>query len=667
MFARFFTVVCIALCVVQVASGAAFGQAARSRDAGWFAEREWAARLGARARIDRDRKVKAQIDQSNFGVQHYHIALAIDASAGTIAGRVTAVVEATTAAGTLVFDLVDGLVVDSVLVGGAPQAFTHQNDLVTITLSTPLSQAEQADVTIVYSGAPDTPNDVIGNVAAFNFETTRAGNPVIYSFSAPTFARAWWPCKDVLDDKATAHLVVTVSDTLIVASNGVLQQTIDNGDGTQEVTWAVSNPVATYLVSLAISNYDVFTHYYRYAPTDSMPVVYYVYPEDRADAEIDFAPTVPMIQFYSGLFGQYPFVDEKYAMAEFGWSGGMENQTCTSYGARFLTGDNRYDRIIAHELAHQWWGDMITCGDWRDIWLNEGFATYCEALWFESTRGRQYYMDYMDGLRWPFGPFPGTIYDPDYVYNTTVYDKGAWVLHMLRWVMGDQDFFDAMRAYAADVRFAYGNAVTRQFQEVCEGYYGSSLDWFFDQWVYSEGEPAYTYYWKKSGSGAGQQVDVRISQTQDGLVYRMPIEIVLEMPTGDMRVTRWNEVRNQTYSFETMEPVTGVSIDPDGWILGDKTQGKRGDLPALAVTPNPFNQDTEISFQTSTSGWVSLVVYDVTGARVKVLQDGPLPPAFHIILWDGRNDTGAPVAKGVYYLDLHTPTAHTTTRAVLVR
>jgi aminopeptidase N len=666
---RFVLIVFAVFALGEAGANAARAQNRHWADEDWFARQEWAGRVGVRERIERDRKVKAQVDQSNFDVQHYHIVLDIDPNAETIAGRVTAVVEATTGTGNLVFDLVDGLSVDSVLVGGAPMAFTHQNDLVAVTLSSPLSAGEQAQVTIVYAGAPDTPNDVIGGITAFNFDRNRHGSLVVYTFSAPTFARAWWPCKDVLDDKATAHIVVTVPDTLIVASNGVEQQVVDNGDGTQDVSWLESSPIATYLLSLAISNYDVFTHHYRYTPNDSMPVVYYVYPEDRADAEIDFAPTVPMIAFYSGLFGQYPFVDEKYAMAEFDWGGGMEHQTCTSYGARFLTGDNRYDRIIAHELAHQWWGDLITCGDWRDIWLNEGFATYCEALWFENRDGRQAYLDYMDDLRYPFGTFPGTVYDPDYLYNATVYDKGAWVLHMLRWVMGDQAFFDALSAYAADNRFAYGTATTAEFQELCEGFYSSrsDLDWFFQQWVYREGEPAYTYYWKSTASGSGQRVDVKITQTQSGSVYEMPIEIVLEMPTGDLRATRWNTARTQNYTFETLEPVTGVSVDPDGWILGNKSQGNTSSLPALAVTPNPFNRRTDISFQTDVAGPVSLVVYDVTGARVKVLQDGSLPPAFHSYPWDGRNDQGDLVAKGVYYVDLQTQAGRVTTKAVIVR
>jgi len=666
MLIRLVAITCALFGLAAVGMEIADAQSTRSEHPDWFAKQEWAAKIDVREWIERDRRVKAQVDQSNYDVQHYHIRLTIDPVTETIDGQVTAQVEATAATSTLVFDLVDSLSVSSVVVDGSVQTFIHENNLITVSLSPPLDFGEQADVWIGYSGKPDAENEEIRNVSAFTFDTHGNDELVIFTFSAPTFARAWWPCKDVLEDKATADVVVTVPDTLIVASNGALVQIADNGNGTHEYTWHEEHPIATYLVSLAISNYDVFRHHFHYASTDSMPVEYYVYPEDRANAEIDFAPTVSMIQFYDSLFGDYPFLDEKYAMAEFEWGGAMEHQTCTSYGNRRITGDNRNDRIVAHELSHQWWGDMITPSTWADIWLNEGFATYCEALWFEDLDGRQEYLDYMDGLRGSF-PFMGTIYDPDVLYGSTVYYKGAWVLHMLRWVMGDQDFFDAMRAYGEDLRFAYANATTAQFQGVCENYFGSSLDWFFDQWVYQEGEPAYTYYWKKTANGAGQRVDVKLTQTQDGFAYEMPVEIVLHTSAGEVRDTVWNSAWTQNYAFETLGSVTGVSVDPDGWILADKTKGQSGDLPALSITPNPFNAVTAISFQTQSDGAVNLTVYDVTGARVKVLVEEQRPAAFYTVPWDGRNDSGDTVAKGVYYLDLHTPTAHTTASVVIVR
>ena len=640
-------------------------QAPRASDPAWFVKQEWASRVGVRELIARDALVKAQVDQSNYDVQHYHIALDIDPSTETIAGRVTAVVEATVATGSLVFDLLEGLTVDSVLVDGVPVFFSHENDLITVTLPAQLAPAEQADVDIFYGGSPGTLNDEL-NVPAFSFDTHGNGELLIFTFSAPTFARAWWPCKDVLDDKATGHFVVTIPDTLVVASNGYLQQTTDNGDGTKEVTWEITYPIATYLVSLAISNYDVFRHYYRYAADDSMVVEYYVYPEDRADAEIDFAPTVPMIEFYAGVFGEYPFIGEKYGMAEFNWQGGMEHQTCTSYGDYFITGDNSNDRIVAHELSHQWWGDMITPADWRDIWLNEGFATYCEALWTEHLNGAQSYFDSMQRRRGNY-PYSGTVYDPVDFYDGTVYDKGAWVLHMLRWVMGDSDFFAAMRAWGADVRFKYANGVSADFQAVCETVYGSSLGWFFDQWLNWVGEPEYTYYWKAEGFKGPQSVYLTIDQRQSGGAYVMPVEVVFETIAGTVRDTVWNDRRTQQFILDSNNTVTAVRLDPLGWILGDKSLGAVADAPSMRITPNPFADVTTITYNVTTAGDVSLIVYDVTGARVKTLHEGPLAEALYTVDWDGINDRGNLVASGVYFLDLQVPGGRVTQRAVIVR
>src|SRR5438876_2143765 len=185
-------------------------------------------------------------------------------------------------------------------------------------------------------------------------------------------------------------------------------------------------------------------------------------------------------------------------MAEFGWtSGAMEHQTITSMGYLLLTGDATYEGVVAHELSHQWFGDAVTLTDWRNIWLNEGFATYSEALWTEYKKGQQAYLDYMK--KNDFGYFTSTVYAPEgfisnYAVYATVYQKGSWVLHMLRGMMGDEIFFKALREYFD--RYKYKNATTQDFQKVFEEIYGQPLDWFFDEWVYKGiGRPKYEYSW----------------------------------------------------------------------------------------------------------------------------------------------------------------------------
>jgi aminopeptidase N len=661
----------VAIVIALLPTGGLDAQPRESRnvDRTRFAQQAWAQSAELHELLERDRMLKAYVDQSNFDVQHYHIVIDIDTATKTIDGSVSAVVEATRSTGSLVFDLVDTLAVSRVLLDDAAQTFTHHNDLIEIALAQPLAQGEQAYVVIEYSGDPSVTYNNLVNRPAFSWDTHGNNDALIFTFSAPTFARAWWPCKDVPGDKASAHIIATVPEGLVVASNGSLQQIVDNGDGTIEVTWAETHPIATYLVSLAISNYRQFSHYYHYSDVDSMEVAYFVYPEDYDDAQIDFSSTVSMIEFYADRFVEYPFLNEKYGMAEvnIGLSA-MEHQTCTSYSNRFIGGDHDNDWIIAHELSHQWWGNMITPSDWRDIWLNEGFATYSEALWFEHAEGRRAYFNWMDGYRWPFdGGFPGTVYDPDAIYGLTVYHKGAWVLHMLRWVMGDNAFFGALSAYASDTRFAYKNATTANFQEVCEAAYGSDLDWFFDQWVYREGEPKYVYNWKTTAVGGNHQVDVWIEQVQPGKIYEMPIELRFRMSTAVETTVVDNDWSLRQYTFTMPHPVFSVEVDPDGWLLGDISRGGVSAVPPVTVSPNPFGSSTSIVFETTAAGQVDLVVYDVTGARVKTLKDGPLPPDFHNIPWNGTNDRGQTVGAGVYFVDLSTPNGRSTIRAVLVR
>jgi aminopeptidase N len=662
----------VALAAILMTFGWSAAQESAVPDPRAFAKQEMARRARIQERAEAERVKKALVDQGTIDVLHYELSLDIDPDTETIDG--TVLIEALAVVSpiqSVILDLFDNLTVTDVRENGSSVGFTHEDDLITIALGLNYQYQDTIRLAIDYNGQPAGVNDELG-LTAFTFGThpRPAGEQLsIFTLSEPFFARAWWPCKDVLPDKATARLKISVPDTLVVASNGLLESEEPLPDGKKRFVWFESYPITTYLVSLAISNYRTFRDYYRVSPIDSMAVDYFVYPEDFEEAKKAFAVTVPMIEYYSGLFGEYPFVDEKYGMAEFGWGGAMEHQTCTSMSAGMIDSTGRADWVIAHELSHQWWGDMISPGTWADIWLNEGFATYCEALWFEKEGGFEAYIDWIRRHRSRYG-FQGTVYDPDNLFGITVYWKGMWVLHMLRGVMGDTSFLNALQAYAADDMHAYKNATTVDFKGICENEYGSSLQWFFDEWVYGTGEPRYQYFWSQNSSEMNGPVDVTIRQIQSGPLFTMPVDLHFTLLSGDISIdttiTVWNEMEVQHYRFQLADRVTNVTLDPDDWILKSSVESDLDPL-SMGVNPNPFNASAKFTFETGEPGTVEITIYGVNGARVKTLFKDPLPPGFHQVVWDGTNDGGEQVASGVYFVRLQALEGTLVRKAVLLK
>jgi hypothetical protein len=272
-----------------------------------------------------------------------------------------------------------------------------------------------------------------------------------------------------------------------------------------------------------------------------------------------------MIAFYAETFGEYPFLEDKYGMSAFPWSGAMEHTTNTSYGYLLIDGGHSNDYVIAHELAHQWWGDSVSPEDWKDVWLNEGFASYSEALWAEHLGGADRYRDYMNSF-WS-SSFDGTLYDPNELFGSTVYDKGAWAVHMLRGVMGDGPFFQGLRDWYASRRDATGN--TAQFQSTMQARYGASLGWYFEEWVYGPNMPAYEVGWTTADLGSGAYRNwVQIRQTQaDAGLFTMPVRLTLVTASGREARTVWNDALDQDFTLDTAEPLTDLVFDERDWIL----------------------------------------------------------------------------------------------------
>ncbi|MEE9167847.1 MAG: M1 family aminopeptidase [Candidatus Neomarinimicrobiota bacterium] len=604
-----------------------------------------------------------QGEEAGFDVTFYRVSLNIDPGTKSIAGDVTMRAHSTVSdLQEVTLDLYNNMVVDSITSEGSLLAYSHADNKLNIDLSRKHDTGEAFAVRIYYSGQPVNE----GGFHSFTFEE-HEGVPIISTLSEPFGSPTWWPCNDDPADKAdSVDLIITVPSSLVVASNGVLISEITHGDGTKTFFWKERYPISSYLVSLAITNYETFSDYYHYSESDSMEVVYFVYPEDLNAAKEDFTVIVPMIEYYSSLFGQYPFIEEKYGMAEFPWGGAMEHQTCTSYGSRLIQGNHYYDWIIAHELAHQWFGNLITMKGWSHIWLNEGFASYAEALWEETLHGRGAYLNYMD--RMDSGLFPTSVfvYDSTDIYslfNRTVYDKGAWVLHMLRRVMGDSAFFQAMKTYVEE--YPFENATTEDFCRICESYYADDLDWFFHQWIYERFRPTYEYSWYETTSEGNHIVSLRLVQTSTGsTLFKMPLDIVLTMASGETTFVVWDSLKTQEFQFVLDEAVTHLEIDPEGWVLKELQYAaglpaSPGMAEAFSLSqnyPNPFNSSTRIPYELTREGAVTLEIIDLAGSAVTrlLVQEGL--PGHHVVSWDGRNGNGEPVASGIYICRLRVDT-----------
>lgn len=332
-------------------------------------------------------KKSLMLSQSDFDAVYYDLDLTITTNPNNLEGTVTDVFRSKVNGLTQVeldFDSREDIGVwQNFSVMGNVSSYTLSNWALTVQLDQSYDIDSTFAITVHYSGVPRA-----GGLQGFVF-----GTNIISTLSEPYLARTWWPCKDDPADKAdSVRIRATVPDNMLVASNGILVSETDNGNNTKTFIWKEKYPITTYLVSLAISNYATFSDSFEFSPGQYMPIDYWVYPAQLSNAHNAFAPLPTMLQIYSNLFGTYPFVSEKYGQAVFKWGGAMEHQTCTSIGGVSVG----WEYVYAHELSHQWFGDLVTCDNWGDIWLNEGFATYCEALYVEQLYGEASFHSYIN-------------------------------------------------------------------------------------------------------------------------------------------------------------------------------------------------------------------------------------------------------------------------------
>lgn len=428
-----------------------------------------------------------ELGNGGYDAQHYTLALSWDDATNTLSGTVALEALAMQALTTFNLDFL-GFTIEAVTLNGEAAAWRRAGREMTIKPAVPLAEDEMFTVAVTYSGVPG--QGVQNDEPRFAEGWTRHSKGVFVA-SQPAGAARWFPVNDHPLDKATYTFRITVPERYLVAANGLLQSVTVNEDGTQTFVWEASDPMASYLATVNIGDFVVQTS----EGPGGLPIRNY-FPTRLAERLIQtFAEVPDMIAFFSELFGPYPFEAYGAVVADTNLSFALETQTISLFGSNVALGMTDAQTVIAHELAHQWFGNSVSLAQWQDIWLNEGFATYASMLWIEHRQGRQamedelnIYYDLIANPTFAAGQFspPGSP-SPENLFNGGVYLRGAWTLHALRQKVGDAAFFDILQTYYR--AYQYSNAETANFIAVAEQVSGQDLGNFFNGWLYATKTP----------------------------------------------------------------------------------------------------------------------------------------------------------------------------------
>jgi aminopeptidase N len=578
-----------------------------------------------------------------YDVLAYHLNLSVQADPAPLEGMAEVSASIREAQDTLWLNA-QGLTISQVTTSEGVRAFIYRNDLLGI--AGPWIVGDTTVLFITYTapvseGYLDT---------GFHY-----GYHLVFTFAEPYGARQWFPCYDEPFDKASeTSISLEMPQGWHLASNGRLDSVSSPSPDRAWESYQNHNPICTYLVSIAAAPYARW-----YAPLPGGGQVrYFAFRNDSESAVYDWERTPQMIAQFTEQFGPYPFDD--YGMSEadlFGGWGAMEHQTFTTMGYHLIDSARTYEGIVAHELAHQWFGDALSPVDFRHIWLNEGFASYGNALWYEEAGEPLEFENFLNAMAESYfaedRQVRYALFDPpeDYLFGTAIYFKGAWVLHMLRrQIMGDSLFFEALRTYTS--RFLYGNVSTNDFQAVCEEVSGQDLDWFFNQWVYQAGFPVLDIGFAFMDTSL--QVTVRQLQENAPQAFRIPITFYVETHDGVTQHTSWFSQREETQFLTTAEPITGAGLTPSQPLL---YQGTGASVPDREIVtpvemslgqnwPNPFNSSTSFSLSLSRMSAVELTLYNLLGERVTTLARGTFPAGTHRISFDAPSS----LSSGSYFV-----------------
>ncbi len=508
--------------------------------------------------------VRAESTHS-YDVLHYLIKLNLPMTSRYLAGTVTIAMRSNMYNLTQIDLYLAGLNVDSIKVDAIPATYNHIADTLLINLPQSYNQGDSFNVMVGYSGTAS------GTMGYLWYQSL---HPISYTLGCPFAEKRWFPCYDRLWDKADygVEFYITVPDSFTVCATGeYLGKTVNQGFATYH--WKHNYPISPYLIHFASSIYNTYSNWYYPAPGESIEVKYYFWPQDSIYAPTAFSLTTDMLYFYDSLFGDYPF--ERYGMDVVNpfTYGGMEHQTMSTIHRQWLISNDYYG--MAHELSHQWWGDMVTCFGWQNVWLNEGFATYCDALYLERREGHNAFINLMlSRLSAYFGAEnsnPHPIYNPPsnliFAWGHS-YCKGSWILHMIRYLCGsDSVWLNLLSTYRDS--FAYASASTDDLNRIMNQVLNNNYDWFFDEYVYSMGYPKYSVLWGKLYETPNWRLSLDISQIQTigPSVFHIPLPVRINFSNSDTNVVLPINQTPQHFEYLLSQEPMSIVVDPDHWII----------------------------------------------------------------------------------------------------
>lgn len=527
----------------------------------------------------------------------------------------------------ITFELFKTFTIDSILLNTDNANYNRHESVVKVAANLPANSSFK--VTVYYKGtSPTAATNPLGGSGMTNDVSGSWGSRVTWSLSEPFSAYEWFPVKQVLRDKAdSCALNITVANNLKAGSNGILESVVDNGNGTSTYKWFHRHPIAYYLISTAVAEYNEYTTTAFTGTPDEILIQNYIYTDPQVltnfQAEIDL--TADFIELFSDLYGMYPFANEKYGHCMAPISGGMEHQTMTTQG--FFE-----KKLTTHELAHQWWGNYVTCDTWANIWINEGFASYSEDLMLEHlfpilvannmSQRHSSIMTQTGGSVWVAdSSSDASIFD-----SRLTYDKGAAIIHTMRYLINnDALFFTGLQTFLNTYKNKTATAL--QFKVVMENVTGYDLTAFFDQWYFGQGYPRYTVKWNNESGSLKVNIQ-HVSTKSTTPLFTVPVELTLARSNASDTIVKVNiSSNNEIVSFPDLTNVTNITkLDPNNWIINKLVQiayeqnlsiETTNEVSTIQVFPVPATDELTIKSEKNVP--YKAVIYDIKGNLVDTI------------------------------------------------